>query len=1282
MNEREDEYFLGKVVERRVRAAPDSYTVSPRGDLAGQALGDLFFLPARDLLTHVMILGVTGSGKTVLGKILIEEAAMKGIPSIAIDLKGDLASIALVFSELTPEQLAPWVEVWKEEERQIKACRETERSQANLREFGLDQETIAEFAAKSRVVIFTPKSTKGIPLAVSSLPRAPSHVDQLLSSDPETFLLLVDNVAESLAMRLYGQESRARPAETKLLSEIISYAWKNGISLEDENGLKTLVELVMAPPFERIGVMNVDDYVSPSDRHSLARTINHILIGAEQLWHQGIPLDIDLWLSRYGKEKRTPIFVVSMADLTGFEDQNFVVSRIAYAVYEWMRAKGGADRPRLLFYVDEIGGGGGKTAFFPIHPYNPPSKPPLMLLLKQARSFGVSCVFATQNPGDVDYKGLSNCGTWIIGKLPTERDREKVLQGLGDAELTGIDLSEKRLGQLIASLETGEFIVKMKRGDVEHIRERWLLSYHRTLTSAEIRKLTGDKEIELALQQVPSLPQQHVTVPRYFLPVRYPCSPDVFGRFLKPLPEYELEQAIVRFAPILVAKPRLQFRCQYPELRREVQVELEHDTLMSPLYEEEAEGSLVSERLGITLADLANASPQEKGEGGDSLTLSFVVSHDQALDSMRREVSQVLEDALKTGVAKQVREESEKVIEEERSGYEDRLNVLKADQGGLDSQIDDVRDQISDLEDELRSLESERDRRKWQNKPIVKIGQSIQNRKRRITENKNRLRQFEEKRGKIERQIRQVEEEWDNREQALREAYERYAEGVLSGSTPEIDFVAVTEVYVPICETTVRLTSTRPIPGERLEFVRTIQLVWNGFNGRRLDVQYCEKCGKELPRQEPTSLCEVCLSTLCHEHVRECDDCTGRFCEDHSWLCTCGERYCLEVPKQTCATCGTTVCPECAKTCEISEEHLCPEHAVECSVCKGIVCAQHSWQCDSCGNSLCNREVLNRCAVCSKQICENCTIVCTECEATVCKDHTIECGMCRKVYCTAGDHFAECQVCGREYCTHCMETCEVCDHPICEQDIVKCPDCGHSVCTACLVERRRWLGLVRQKECPLCHVQVETERQLSNSVLIIAAGAFLVLCCSLGGSAAILLRSRPAPQPAETPTVQVEVTASPMPISSLTVTSSGVSTRTPTYTPTSTSSPTSTPSRTPTSTVTPTTTRTHTPTSTPSPSSDSMITGASLGVVTATANLRSGPGTVYEIIDQADEGQELEIHGRTSDGQWLQVRQAGDLALVWIFGEFVELDTLVEDLPVILRIPSTPLPTAEPTSAP
>ncbi|MFB0534326.1 MAG: helicase HerA-like domain-containing protein [Anaerolineae bacterium] len=1204
MNEGEDKYFLGRVVERRVRPFPDSYTVSPRGDFAGQALGDLFFLPARDLLTHVMILGVTGSGKTVLGKVLIEEATMKGVPSIAVDLKGDLASIGLVFPELTPQQLAPWVEAWTEEERRNKAYREVERFHTNLKEFSLDQERLAGFAAKFHLVIFTPKSTKGIPLAVSSLPRAPSHVDQLLGSDPETFLLLVDNVAESLAMRLYGQEGRTRIAETKLLSEIISHAWKNGISLEGETGLKALVELVMAPPFERIGVMNVDDYVSASDRHSLAKTINHILIGAEQLWDQGIPLDIDLWLLRYGKEERTPIFVVSMADLTSFEDQNFVVSRIAYAVYEWMRTKGGADRPRLLFYVDEIGGGGGKTAFFPVHPYNPPSKPPLMLLLKQARSFGVSCVFATQNPGDVDYKGLSNCGTWMIGKLPTERDREKVFQGLGDAELTGIDLTKKRLGQLIASLETGEFIVKTKRGDVEHIRERWLMSYHRTLTSPEIRKLTGDKEIELALQQVPSRPQQPAAVSRYFLPVKYPCSPDVFGGFLKTLPKYELAQATVTFAPILVAKPRLQFRCQYPNLRREIQVELEHDALMSPLYEE-AEGSLVSERLGVTPAELKAASLQEKGEGADFPTLDLVVSHHQALDRMGREVSQALEDALKTEVAKHVQEECEEVVEEERSDYKDRLNVLKADRDGLDSQIDDIRDQISALENELKSLQYDRDLRKRQNKPIVQIGKSIKNRKRRIADNKNRMRRYEEKRSKIEDQIRHVQDARDKRERALREAYEGYVEGVLSGSTPEIGFVEVTEVCVPICEATVRLTSVRRILGNRLEFDRTIQLVWNGFNGTRLDVQYCEKCDREASRQEPILLCAVCLSTLCQEHVNECNDCFGQFCEDHSWLCTCGKRYCLEVPKSRCAICGTVLCPECVQICEIGEEHLCSEHVVKCSVCKGTVCEQHSWKCDSCGNSLCDREASNRCAACSKQTCENCSVVCAECEATVCKDHTAECGICGKVYCTDGDHFTECQVCSQEYCIHCVETCEACGHPACEQDIVECPNCCHSVCTDCLVEKKRWLGLQRQKECPLCHEKVETDEQRSNLVLI-GAGAFLVLFCFLGGLAAMLSGSRLMLQPTETLTVQMEATVSP----------TATPTATTTHTPTSTSSPRPTPSPTPTSTATPTTTRTRTPTSTPSSTPGSTSIGMPPSVVSATVKTLPTCWNQYDVEER------------------------------------------------------------------
>ncbi|GAG99052.1 unnamed protein product, partial [marine sediment metagenome] len=181
---------------------------------------------------------------------------------------------------------------------------------------------------------------------------------------------------------------------------------------------------------------------------------------------------------------------INLTDLDSFEDRCFVVSRIAYSIYNWMRKQGGATDPRLVFYIDEIGGGGGKRAFFPSHPFNVASKPAINLLLKQGRSFGVCCIFATQNPGDVDYKGLSNCGTWVVGKLSTKRDRDKILEGISEA-----DVKFKEINKLITSPDVGEFLIKLSSGEVSLIKERWLTSFHRTLPSLLLSKVLS-KEVK------------------------------------------------------------------------------------------------------------------------------------------------------------------------------------------------------------------------------------------------------------------------------------------------------------------------------------------------------------------------------------------------------------------------------------------------------------------------------------------------------------------------------------------------------------------------------------------------------------------------------------------------------------------------------------------------------------------------------------------------------------------------------------------------------------------
>jgi hypothetical protein len=449
-------------------------------------LGEDYLMPLTDLLTHVFICGVTGSGKTVLGKSIMEEATLKGIPAIIIDLKGDLSSLALAFASLEADEFEPWIEQEPEANRNVRAMQEAESHRSRLQDFGITPEQVGAFCNKVCVKIYTPRSTKGIPLAFSSPLGSPEKANELYESDRETFNNLVASLTNAFIDRLYPGTKRTKiENERNYLYEIVHHAWLNGINLDGEPGLRALLQLVDTPPFTIIGELSVEQYICAENRKGrLLNKINTMLTGAERMWFEGEPLDIEKMVSP--DNGKVQVSIINITELDHFEERSFAVAHIAYEIYKWMRKLPGTGKPRVLFFIDEIGGGGGRQALFPSFPYECAAKWGLNYLLRQGRAFGVCSVFATQNPGDVDYKGLSNCGTWMVGKLATDQDRKKVLQGMA---LWGAEA--ERVKQNLATAGTGDFIVRTPRGEINCIHERWLMTYHRVLTMEEVAVISG-----------------------------------------------------------------------------------------------------------------------------------------------------------------------------------------------------------------------------------------------------------------------------------------------------------------------------------------------------------------------------------------------------------------------------------------------------------------------------------------------------------------------------------------------------------------------------------------------------------------------------------------------------------------------------------------------------------------------------------------------------------------------------------------------------------------------
>jgi len=427
-------------------------------------------LPFKDLLTHFFVCGATGFGKTVLGKSIVEECALQGIPSIVIDLKGDLSSLAIPATSLMnpgPDQALLKELLGDEFDQHVDGFEQTKQRLP-------DYESKCK-AFEERVVarVLTPRSEVVRPVALASFPsfdKPPSDCDAQELSD---YREMLGAFVQSFLGRLYGDNraGQKRKTEAALLQALLEHSWEHGQSLEGLEGLETLVNWIINPPLKRVGALSVDLHLDEKARLKLARQINTQLVGVERDWHKGEPFDLDVLLAK--DEGRTPILIVNVSHLSLFADQAFVVAQVCYAIYRWMRRRGGSSKPRLLLFLDEIGAADGQESFYPSHPYNPPCKGPINILIRQGRAFGVCCLLATQNVIGVDHKGLGNCGTWAVGNLTSDNERKRIQASLAESGCTGRDLVSR-----LSGLRPAEFLLRMKNNEVEEFRQRWLYSVH------------------------------------------------------------------------------------------------------------------------------------------------------------------------------------------------------------------------------------------------------------------------------------------------------------------------------------------------------------------------------------------------------------------------------------------------------------------------------------------------------------------------------------------------------------------------------------------------------------------------------------------------------------------------------------------------------------------------------------------------------------------------------------------------------------------------------------
>ncbi len=439
---------------------------------------------SRDLLTHAICVGMTGSGKTGLGIGLIEEAAMDDVPAIVIDPKGDLSNLLLTFPKLDGASLEPWVDP-EAARRKGQSVEEYAAAQADtwrdgLASWGQTADRIARLRAKVDMTVYTPGSTAGVPVSILDSFAAPPPE---IRDDAEAFGDRVESTATSLLALLGVDGDPLQTPEHIFLSNVLATVWKRGEGLD----LAGMIRAIQRPPMDTIGVMAVDDVFGPKDRMQLAMRVNSLVASPGfSAWLEGQPLDVGRFL--WTPEGKPRISIFHVAHLNDSE-RMFFVSMLLQRVVGWTRQQPGSSSLRAMLYMDEIFGYVPPVA-------QPPSKKPIMTLLKQARAFGLGVVLATQNPADIDYKAISNAGTWFLGRLQTERDVARVMEGLeaASAQASG-SFDRGAIERTLAGLKGRQFLLHNVHEDAPEVfQTRWVMSYLRgPLTRADIQRLMADK---------------------------------------------------------------------------------------------------------------------------------------------------------------------------------------------------------------------------------------------------------------------------------------------------------------------------------------------------------------------------------------------------------------------------------------------------------------------------------------------------------------------------------------------------------------------------------------------------------------------------------------------------------------------------------------------------------------------------------------------------------------------------------------------------------------------
>ncbi len=460
------------------------YLGKPYDTQTRQTVDEPLLYDAKDLTTHAVCVGMTGSGKTGLCLSLLEEAAIDGIPAICIDPKGDLGNLLLTFPELQGAQFRPWLEEADATRQGLTLDQLAEKSAQKWREglaaWGQDGQRVQRFRDAVDLTIYTPGSSAGLPLTVLRSFAAPNAA---VLQNSDAFRERVQGAVSGLLALLGIDGDPLQSREHILLANVFDRAWRAGRDLD----MAALIREIQSPSFDKVGFVDLESFFPAKERFSLAMRLNNLLASPGfQSWLEGDPLDIQrLFYTSDGKPRLTIISIAHLSD----NERMFFVTILLNELLAWMRSQSGTSSLRALLYMDEVFGYFPPTA-------NPPSKQPMLTLLKQARAFGLGVVLATQNPVDLDYKGLSNAGTWFLGRLQTERDKARVLDGLeGAAAAANSKFDRASMETILSGLGSRVFLMNNVHEDHPVVfQSRWSLSFLRgPLTRDQITTLMAPR---------------------------------------------------------------------------------------------------------------------------------------------------------------------------------------------------------------------------------------------------------------------------------------------------------------------------------------------------------------------------------------------------------------------------------------------------------------------------------------------------------------------------------------------------------------------------------------------------------------------------------------------------------------------------------------------------------------------------------------------------------------------------------------------------------------------